>query len=112
MRVEPCQGATSAFEAMSRADPAGAHRDGMDQTERDGNRESLGTARTQLPRVVGAPLQKRRVWSVDEAAVILGISRAHAYELVARNDLPHVRLGRRILIPVDAVDQLLDVASG
>lgn len=55
---------------------------------------------------------RRRVWSVDEAAVILGISRAHAYELVARNDLPHVRLGRRILIPVDAVDELLDVASG
>lgn len=55
---------------------------------------------------------ERRVWSVDEAAVILGISRAHAYELVARNDLPHVRLGRRILIPVDAVDELLDVASG
>lgn len=52
------------------------------------------------------------VWSVDEAAVILGISRAHAYELVARNDLPHVRRGRRIPIPLDAVDELLDVASG
>ena len=84
----------------------------MDETERDGNREKDGPARTQLPRDVRRPRQERRVWSVDEAAVILGISRAHAYELVARNDLPHVRLGRRILIPVDAVDELLDVASG
>ncbi len=49
--------------------------------------------------------------SVDEAAVILGISRAHAYELVARNDLAHVRLGRRILIPVQVLDELLDVTG-
>lgn len=84
----------------------------MDETKRDGNREQYGPARTQLPPDALRPRQERRVWSVDEAAIILGISRAHAYELVARNDLPHVRLGRRILIPVDVVDELLDVASG
>ena len=69
-----------------------------------------GHERPMRQRSPGDTARERRVWSVDEAAVILGISRAHAYELVARNDLPHVRLGRRILIPVDAVDELLDVA--
>lgn len=64
----------------------------------------------------GAPYQRvaraeprRRAHSVDEAATILGISRAHAYELVGRNELGHVRLGRRILIPVQVLDELLDV---
>jgi excisionase family DNA binding protein len=52
----------------------------------------------------------RRVWSVEEAARLLGISRAHAYELVARGDLPHLRLGRRIVVPKQALDALLDAS--
>lgn len=54
-----------------------------------------------------ASVAESRVWTVDEAACLLGISRAHAYELVARNELPHVRLGRRIVVPKRAVEQLL-----
>jgi excisionase family DNA binding protein len=42
---------------------------------------------------------ERLVWCVEEAARLLGISRAHAYELVSRGALTHVRLGRRIVIP-------------
>lgn len=38
------------------------------------------------------------VVSVAEAAELLGISRAFAYELVARGDLPVIRLGRRRLV--------------
>jgi excisionase family DNA binding protein len=49
----------------------------------------------------------RLVWSVEEAGRLLGISRAHAYELVARGDLPHLRLGRRIVVPKRALDELL-----
>jgi excisionase family DNA binding protein len=30
---------------------------------------------------------------------MLGISRAFAYELVARGELPVIRLGRRLLVP-------------
>jgi excisionase family DNA binding protein len=51
------------------------------------------------------------VWTVEEAGRLLGISRAHAYELVARGSLTHVRLGRRIVIPKRALDQLLDPTS-
>ena len=39
------------------------------------------------------------VYSVTQAADLLGISRAFAYELVARGELPFVRLGRRRLVP-------------
>ena len=49
----------------------------------------------------------RRVWSVTEVAVLLGISRAHAYDLVAQGAIPHLRLGRRIVVPKIAVDELL-----
>ena len=58
--------------------------------------------------------QERLVWSVEEAGRRLGISRAHAYELVARGDLPHLRLGRRLVIPKQALESLLaavDVSS-
>jgi excisionase family DNA binding protein len=53
----------------------------------------------------------RLVVTVSEAAHLLGISRTHAYELVARGELPHVRLGRRIVIPRHALSALLGVAA-
>ena len=49
----------------------------------------------------------RLVFTVVETAELLGISRTHAYELVARGDLVHVRLGRRIVVPRHAIDKLL-----
>jgi excisionase family DNA binding protein len=49
----------------------------------------------------------RLVWSVEEAGRLLGISRAHAYELVARGELPHLRLGRRLVVPKNAIEALL-----
>ncbi len=55
----------------------------------------------------GRPL----VVSVGEAARLLGISRAHAYELVARGALAHIRLGRRVVVPRRAIEQLIDSAS-
>jgi excisionase family DNA binding protein len=51
--------------------------------------------------------QERRVWTVAEAGRLLGISRAHAYELVARGELPHLRLGRRLVVPKHALEALL-----
>jgi len=42
---------------------------------------------------------ERLVFSVPEAAELLGISRALGYELVARGELPSLRLGRRRVVP-------------
>jgi len=47
------------------------------------------------------------VLTVAEAANMLGISRSLAYELVARHELPAVRLGRRIVVPHRAIEDLL-----
>jgi excisionase family DNA binding protein len=38
---------------------------------------------------------------------MLGISRAQAYRLVASNELPSVRLGHRVVVPLDQLDKLL-----
>jgi excisionase family DNA binding protein len=45
------------------------------------------------------PSEDRLVYTVAEAGELLGISRAFAYELVARGELPVIRLGRRRLVP-------------
>lgn len=41
----------------------------------------------------------RLTYTVDEAADLLGISRALAYEAVRRGEIPSLRIGRRILVP-------------
>lgn len=51
-----------------------------------------------------------RTMTVEEASEILGISRGHAYELIRRGELPGIRLGRRVVVPVRAIDDLLDQA--
>jgi len=49
--------------------------------------------------------------SVEEAANALGISRTFAYEAVARGEIPCIRIGRRILVPVVALNRLLESAG-
>ncbi len=44
----------------------------------------------------------------DEATVVLGISRATAYDAVSRGEIPCIRIGRRILIPKVALERLVD----
>ena len=50
----------------------------------------------------------RLALSVGEAAAMLGISRASAYEHVRTGELPCIRLGRRILIPLQLLQELLE----
>ena len=49
----------------------------------------------------------KQVLTVSEAAEVLGISRSLAYELVARHEIPAIRLGRRIVVPRQAIKELL-----
>lgn len=57
------------------------------------------TIHDQSSGVQGEKEQNKLTMSVSEAAKWLGISRAFAYELVARGELPSLRLGRRVLVP-------------
>lgn len=51
----------------------------------------------------------RQTMTVDAFARRVGIGRKLAYEAAARNELPVpvIRIGRRMVIPIAAVDQLL-----
>ena len=51
--------------------------------------------------------RERLVVTVPEAATLLGISRALAYELAARGELPVIRLGRRLVVPRRALLDLV-----
>jgi excisionase family DNA binding protein len=51
------------------------------------------------------------VLTVAEAGALLGISRAFAYELVARGELPVIRLGRRILVPKVALFAMVGLTA-
>jgi excisionase family DNA binding protein len=53
----------------------------------------------------------RLVVSVAEAGRLLGVSRAFAYELAARGELPTIRLGRRILVPKAALLAMVGLSS-
>jgi len=50
--------------------------------------------------------------TVEQAGRLLGISRALAYELVRRGELPALRLGRRLVVPADAIDAMLERSRG
>lgn len=50
----------------------------------------------------------KAVFTVDETAKFLGIGRAGAYQAVAQGTIPSVRIGRRILVPKQALERLLE----
>ena len=51
-----------------------------------------------------------RTLTVEQAAKILGIGRSPAYELVHTGDIPSLRLGRRIVVPVAQFAERLGAA--
>lgn len=48
-------------------------------------------------------MPERIALTVAETAEALGISRTSAYELIRRGDLPHIRIGRVIRVPSEAL---------
>ena len=51
------------------------------------------------------------VLTVVEAAKILRISRSSAYEAARTQEIPTIRIGRRLLVPREALQRLLDGES-
>jgi excisionase family DNA binding protein len=50
---------------------------------------------------------ERQVFTVTEAAQILGIGRNSAYEAVRRGDIKSVRIGRRLIVPRAEICRIL-----
>ena len=55
----------------------------------------------------GRPTMQKRTYSVEEAAKFLGIGRSAAYQAVRTGEIPAIRIGRRLLIPILALEQML-----
>jgi excisionase family DNA binding protein len=54
-----------------------------------------------------ATQRERRVVTVNEAALMLRISRGAAYEAAKRKEIPTIRIGRRLLVPLAALERML-----
>ena len=53
----------------------------------------------------------RATYSVKEAATVLGMTADAVYNAIHRGDVPHVRIGGKILIPRARLDQMLGIAG-
>lgn len=42
---------------------------------------------------------EKLVYSVQEAAEVLGISKSYMYELARRGEVPALKLGKRLMVP-------------
>ncbi len=51
---------------------------------------------------------ERRVYAPKELMELFGLSKAAVYQGIERGEIPSIRIGRRILVPKDAVDRLLN----
>jgi len=54
---------------------------------------------------------KRLTWTVKETAAILGLSKNSAYQGVLAGEIPHIKVGKRILVPCQALERMLNEAA-
>jgi excisionase family DNA binding protein len=50
----------------------------------------------------------RATTTVEAAAKILGIGRNQAYAAAARGEIPVIRIGKRLLVPIAALERLVN----
>ena len=56
-------------------------------------------------------LDERLTVTVEQAGLLLGLSRGSAYEAVRRGDIFAVRIGSRWIVPVDSLREKLNPAQ-
>jgi len=54
----------------------------------------------------------KAVLTVNETAQLLGLSRNSAYQGIIRGEIPSIKVGKRILVPKVALEQMLNGARG
>lgn len=56
---------------------------------------------------------EQRAVSIEEAAKALSVSKTHLYDLIARGEFTaFVKFGKRMVVPVRALDRLLEERLG
>lgn len=55
--------------------------------------------------------ESRAVWTMDEAAKVLGIGRALTYQLANAGTIPVLKLGRRLVVPKKALEDFINAGS-
>ena len=53
------------------------------------------------------PMDERLTFTVDEVARLLGVSRSGAYDSITRGEIPSFNIGRRVLVPREALLEIL-----
>jgi excisionase family DNA binding protein len=53
-------------------------------------------------------VQRRMTLTVVEAAERLGIGRNQAYQAIQRGEIPHIKIGHRLLIPEAALERMMN----
>ena len=56
--------------------------------------------------------REKNTLRVEEAGEVLGLSRPSAYAAVRRGELPAIRIGKRLLIPVAGLRRMLGENEG
>lgn len=51
--------------------------------------------------------EERQTCDVEVAGKRLGLGRKAAYEAAKRGDIPTIRIGRRVLVPLAALERML-----
>jgi excisionase family DNA binding protein len=54
---------------------------------------------------------ERKTLTITEAAKALGIGRNQGYEAARRGQIPTIKIGKRILVPVAALERMLRGAA-
>jgi excisionase family DNA binding protein len=54
----------------------------------------------------------RLTLTIEETADLLGVGRSTCYDAARRGEIPTLKLGRRLLVPRHALEQLLATGSG
>ena len=70
-----------------------------------GERRIMMTRGRQAARSTHEP--EAAVVDVPDAAKVLGICRTSAYQAIKRGEIPSTSIGRRLLVPVPALDKML-----
>lgn len=59
----------------------------------------------------GVKEMEKLAYNMKEVAEVLGISKTLAYEMAKKGELPIIRMGNRILVPIKRLEEMFDVTE-